>query len=275
MLSKKMVMVAVLVLLITVCVLFLALSSRQAQIAQGPGRFAFPVVGLFQRAISHTSQAIRETWEHYFMLVSVAGENELLRRDLRQARAMNHQCQEIQMANRRLLDLLALKRQLEQTTIAAQVIGKDPSPWFQTILVDKGIADGVEKGRPVVNPEGIVGLVIETSGHYAKVRLITDPNSAVDALVQKNRARGVIKGGGSDACVLSYVLRKHDLAVGDTVVSSGMDTVFPKGLPIGQVAEIIKYEAGIFQDVTVTPSVDFERLEEVLIIAPPLPANPS
>ena len=275
MFSKKMVMVAVLMVLTTVCVLFLALSSRQPKIAQGPSRLTLPVVGPFQRMIIHSTRFFREIWEHYFMLVSVAEDNERLRGSLREARALNHQRQEILLANKRLHDLLSLKEHLEQETIAAQVIGKDPSPWFQTIIVDKGIIDGVEKGLPVVNPEGVVGLVIETAGHYAKVRLITDPNSAVDALVQKNRARGVIKGGTSGYCVLSYVLRKHDLAVGDKIISSGMDTVFPKGLPIGQVSEIIKYEAGIFQDVTVTPYVDFERLEEVLIIPPPKPVDPS
>ncbi|MEJ2039183.1 MAG: rod shape-determining protein MreC, partial [Desulfosarcinaceae bacterium] len=261
--------------LITVCVLFLALSSQQAQIAQGPGRLALPVVGPFQRMIIHSTHFCRDIWEHYFMLLSVARDNDRLREDLRKARALNDQGREVMLANRRLRDLLSLKEHLEQVTIAAQVIGKDPSPWFQTIIVDKGMADGVQKGLPVVNPEGIVGLVIEATGHYAKVRLITDPNSAVDALVQKNRARGIIKGGTSGYCVLNYVLRKHDVAVGDRIVSSGMDTVFPKGLPIGQVSDIIKYEAGIFQDVTVTPYVDFERLEEVLIIAPTQPVEPS
>jgi rod shape-determining protein MreC len=273
MFSKKMVMVAALILLITACILFLALSSRQPQIAKGPGRLTIPIVGPFQKAIIHTTRYFQDIWEHYFMLVSVAGKNEQLRQDLREARALNHQYQETLLANKRLLELLSLKGQLQQPSIAAQVIGKDPSPWFQTMIIDKGTDDGVKKGLPVVDPDGIVGLVIEATGHYAKVRLITDPNSAVDALVQKSRARGVIKGGTSGYCVLSYVLRKHDIQVGDTVVSSGMDGVFPKGLPIGKVEEIIKYDAGIFQDVTVTPFVDFERLEEVLIILPVKPDN--
>jgi rod shape-determining protein MreC len=98
--------------------------------------------------------------------------------------------------------------------------------------------------------------------------LITDPNSAVDAIVQENRARGIIKGGTSGYCVFDYVLRKHTLRVGDNVVTSGMDGVFPKGLPIGQVSEIFKQNAGIFQEVTLEPFVDFERLEEVVIIPP-------
>ena len=144
--------------------------------------------------------------------------------------------------------------------------------------MDKGIRDGVRQGAPVVIPEGIVGVVVEASGRYAKVLLLTDPNSAVDALVQQTRARGIVKGGGADYCVFDYVLRKHGISVGDTVVSSGLDGVFPKGFRVGRISEIVRQNAGIFQKVSVTPYVDFEILEEVFIIseaaAEPLPGEP-
>jgi rod shape-determining protein MreC len=270
-----MVMMAVLIVLITACILFLALSSRQPQIARGPGRLAISFVAPFQKVIIQSTRFLRDIWDHYFFLVTVAEEDKALRQRLRQAEALNYQCRETLLANDRLRKLLDLKKAVEEATLTAQVISKDPSPWFQTMLVDKGSDDGVVKGAPVINPEGIVGLVVEASGHYAKVRLITDPNSAVDALVQKSRARGVLKGGTSGSCVLNYVLRKHNLEIGDTVITSGMDGVFPKGLPIGQVDDIIKLEAGIFQDVTVTPFVDFERLEEVLIITQSEPVDPT
>jgi rod shape-determining protein MreC len=121
----------------------------------------------------------------------------------------------------------------------------------------------------VVIPEGIVGVVIEASGRFAKVLLLTDPNSAVDALVQHTRARGIVKGGGADYCVFDYVLRKHEISVGDMVVSSGLDGVFPKGLRIGRISEIVRQNAGIFQKVSVTPYVDFDILEEVFVISEP------
>ena len=99
--------------------------------------------------------------------------------------------------------------------------------------------------------------------------MLIDPNSAVDALVQQTRARGIVKGGGPDYCVFDYVLRKHEISVGDTVVSSGLDGVFPKGLRVGRISEIVRLNAGIFQKVSVTPYVDFEILEEVFIISEP------
>lgn len=270
-----MVMIVVLIALVTASILVLALSSRQPHVATGPGRLAIALVAPFQKVISRTTDTLRGIWYHYFFLATAAKENESLRQSLAVAEALNNKSLEIALANERLRDLLALKDRMRQPTIAAQVISKDPSPWFQTMIVDKGTAEGVQKGLPVINPMGVVGLVIEATQHYAKVRLITDPNSAVDAIVQKNRARGIIKGGTSGYCVLNYVQRKHDVSSGDIVVTSGMDGVFPKGLPVGRAEKIVKHAAGIFQDVTVTPNVDFERLEEVLIVPLSEPVDPS
>ena len=275
MFSKKMVMIAGLIILVTLSISVLSLSSRQPYPAYGPGRVAIALVAPFQKMIAVTARFFSDIWEHYFFLVTVVDDNRALRDQLQQARALNHQLQEAALSNERLRKLFNLQQKMTQPLIAAQVVGKDPSPWFQSVLLDKGVTDGVEKGRPVINPEGVVGIVVEATAHYAKVMLITDPNSAVDAVIQDSRARGIIKGGASGYCVLNYVLRKHDVAVGDSVVSSGMDGVFPKGLPVGKVATIVKQEAGIFQDVTVTPYVDFERLEEVLVVPATQPDDKS
>jgi len=266
MFSKQTAMIVALIVLIFLSILFLSLSSRRPYPAPGPGRIAIALVAPFQKAIVNTARFFRDIWQRHFVLVVIVDDNNRLRRELRQMVALQHRYEEVRQANERLRDLLALGLELERPAIAAQVVGKDPSPWFQTILVDKGRTDGVEIGLPVINPQGVVGLVVEAVAGYAKVMLITDPNSAVDAILQSNRARGIIKGGTPGYCVFDFVLRHHDVQVGDTVVSSGMDGVFPKGIPVGRVSEVVKGVAGLFQDVTVTPYVDFERLEEVLIV---------
>jgi rod shape-determining protein MreC len=255
--------------------MILVLSSRQPYPTHSRSRIAIAVVAPFQKAIGNTVRFFNGIWDHYFFLISVVDENQRLRQKAQQTMALEHRCQEAVQANERLQELLNLSREIEKPSIAARVVGKDPSPWFQTVLIDKGLKDDIQVGYPVINPQGIVGLVIEAASHYAKVMLITDPNSAVDAIVQKNRARGIIKGGTVGYCVFNFVLRKHDINIGDTVVSSGMDGVFPKGLAIGQVTQVEKKEAGIFQEVTVTPYVDFERLEEVLIVPIQAPVIPS
>jgi rod shape-determining protein MreC len=275
MFSKKMVMIAGLIILVTLTILILSLSSRRPYPAYGPGRVAIALVAPFQKMIVATTRFFSDIWEHYFFLVTVVDDNRTLRNELQQAMVSNHRLKEAALSNERLRKLFNLRQKMEQPLVAAQVVGKDPSPWFQSVLLDKGRDDGVEEGQPVVNPEGVVGIVVEATSRYAKVMLITDPNSAVDAVIQDSRARGIIKGGARGSCVLNFVLRKHEVAEGDAVVSSGMDGVFPKGLPIGRVTSIVKREAGIFQDVSVIPHVDFERLEEVLVVPRTHPDKPS
>jgi len=122
---------------------------------------------------------------------------------------------------------------------------------------------------PVVVPEGIVGQIVDASGRYAKVLLIVDQNSAVDALVQRTRARGLLKGEFEDQCRLEYVLRKEDVQVGDVIVASGLDDVFPKGLRIGRIEDLSGAPNEMFYTITVAPFVDFDKLEEVLILPAP------
>lgn len=266
MLSKKMAMIVLLILLMLISVIVLSLSSSRPFSTHGPGRVAIALVAPFQKVIIQVANLFQDVWENYFYLISVVDDNRRLRNELSRYRVLMYRHEEALQENQRLRRLLSMGSSMEPRLIAAMVVGKDPSPWFQTVLVDKGRSDGVVVGRPVVNSDGIVGLVVEVTGHYAKVMLITDPNSAVDAVVQKNRARGIIKGGSVGFCMLNYAMSKYDIAVGDAIISSGMDGVFPKGLPIGAVTDVVKHKAAIFQDVTVKPFVDFERLEEVSIV---------
>ena len=261
-------MIVGVVVLIAVNVIILTVNTKQAQPSYGLGRVTLSLLGPFQEIVTHTSRFFRGIWAHYFNLVSASIENDQLRQELNQALEDRNLYNETLLANIRYRNLLNFQQYMAEPTLAAEVVGRDPSPWFKTIVVNKGAEDGVKQGAPVVVPEGIVGLVVEVSPRYAKVLLIIDQNSAVDGLVQRTRSRGVVKGDPGGDCIFKYVLRKHDVSLGDTVVSSGMDGVFPKGLRIGRVSEIVKLNAGIFQEIVVTPYVDFEKLEEVLIVAP-------
>lgn len=166
----------------------------------------------------------------------------------------------------RKLLLLDTDTPLSQRLLPAQIVGLDPSIWFRTVIINKGVHDGVSKGMPVIAPEGIVGQVVAASYGYAKVLLLTDRSSAIDALVQRTRTRGIVEGEAKAYCHFKYVVRKAEISVGDTVVSSGLDGVFPKGLRVGSVMEISKGPSAIFQEVSIRPFVDLERLEEVLVI---------
>jgi len=268
MFSKKLVIIVTLVVLIAVNIIALSITSRRIS-SYGCERISISFVAPLQFIFTCSIRFAEGLWKQYFYLVSVEKENRNLKKLLNLAIEKNNRCKEIKLSNLRIRRLLNFQVTMDSNFLAAEVIGKDPSVWFKNVIIDKGKADGVLKGFPVVVPEGIAGQVIDVSNHYSKVLLIIDQNSAVDALVQRTRAGGIIKGEPTGRCRFKYALRKHDISVGDTIVSSGLDGVFPKGLIIGHVTEVIKRNAGIFQEVTVDPNIDYEKLEEVLIILDP------
>jgi len=266
MFSKRALTIIGLIVFFAASLTILILPRQPLDPESGSGGVVIGLVAPFQKVATNSIQFAKEVWRGYFQLVSVAAENQRLKRLLAEAVEENHRLAEVDLSNQRLRDLLKFRETLPRQVVAAQVVGRDPSPWFQTIIIDKGTTDGVIKTSPVVVAEGVVGQVIDASERYAKVLLIVDQDSAVDALVQRSRARGVIKGDGELGCIFQYVLRKDDVGVGDIVVTSGLDGVFPKGLRVGQVSEVVRRNAGLFQNVTITSFVDFEKLEEVLVI---------
>jgi rod shape-determining protein MreC len=269
MFSRKMVVIVGVVVLIAVNIIILSINTKQTYPTFGLGRVAIAIIAPLQELVTHSTGFIQEIWVHYFNLVTVSIENDQLRHELNLAAEERNQYNESLLSNIRYRSLLSFKQYMDDPALAAEVIGRDPSPWFKTIIVNKGKAEGVRKGAPVLVPEGIVGLVVEVAGNYSKILLIIDQNSAVDGLAQRSRSRGIIEGDPTGLCHFKYVLRKHDISLGDTVVSSGLDGVFPKGIRIGSVSQIVKLNAGIFQEIVVTPFVDFEKLEEVLIVTAP------
>lgn len=258
-----------LVALIATNIILLSINSKRNLPSNGTGRIVIFFVAPFQDLFTRSIRFAGNVWNHYFFLASAAKENERLKKALTYTLEQNNKYKEIELANSRLRNLLNFKETVSETLLAAEVVGKDPSSWFKSIIIDRGADDGIKKGFPVVVSEGIVGQVIDVSSDYSKVLLIIDKNSAVDALVQRTRARGMIKGDLADRCHFKYVLRKNDIKVGDTLISSGLDGVYPKGFRIGQVSGVARFNSGIFQEVSVIPYVDFEKLEEVLVVLNP------
>lgn len=257
------------IVLIVVNVIVLSVNSKRSVPSTGIGKLALFVVSPFQEFVSDSIRSVKDVWKHYFFLVSVSEENARLVHALKQAEERNNSLKELELSHERLRKLFGFKETLQKRVVAAEVVGRDPSPWFKTIIINKGSRDGVERGMPVVIPEGIAGLVTDVSHTYAKILLVVDQNSAVDALIQRNRARGIIKGEPSGGLMLHYVQRKYDVHEGDVVVSSGLDGVFPKGIRIGYVHAVDKPDSGIFQQLAVAPYADFEKLEEVLVVLDP------
>ena len=251
------------VLMVLVLMLIVATVGRRQ--FNTPHKFTLELIGKAQSGITSVTGFFISFWDGYIALVDVGEENVRLRAELQKFKAINNEYREAVATNVRLTKLLGLKKSLPPPTLTARIIGKDPSLWFKTVIIDRGSSDGVKQGMPVVTVEGIVGQIMSASPHYAKVLLASDPNSAIDVLVQNTRAQGIIKGNGTDY-QLHYVLRNWKITQGDAIVTSGLGGVFPKGLQVGTVTKVTESRRGMFQQIDIKPSVDFLQLEHLIII---------
>ena len=221
----------------------------------------------FQRGSAQATGSLGRYVNDYLDLVNVRQENKKLLEQLKVMYARDIASREAVQANDRLTKLLNMRNSLQLPAITASVIGEDGYPWFKTITIDRGELDGIREGFPVIAAAGIVGQITKVAPHSARVLLFTDHASAIAGMVQRTRARGVVKGKGGTRSNLEFTMREEDVKVGDMVVSSGIGRIFPKGLPIGEVSMVKKGEYGIFQSIELRPAVDLARLEEVLVLA--------
>jgi rod shape-determining protein MreC len=229
------------------------------------GRLLLDVMAPFQRVGSVAAREVGELWRDAAGLFRRRAELDWMQSRITTLEEQTVHLEEALQENARLRDLLAFKERLAGEVLAAAVVGRDATGLARTLTIDRGERDGVVKGAAVLAPAGIVGQVFLASAHAARVLLITDHNSGVDAIVQRTRARGIVEGTVNEGCGLKFVKRTEDLQPGDVVVTSGVDGIFPRGLPIGQLTGVDKRGQGLFQYATVRPFVNFDRLEEVLV----------
>lgn len=228
-------------------------------------RGVLDVVAPISKSFQLTVQGVKGIYEEYLALRKTREANAHLRQEIARLQTQLTEYHEAYLENQRLRRLLDFKNAVKAEAIPAQVVVHDPSGWFQTLIVDKGAMDGVGADMPVVNDEGVVGRVMDVSEHYARVVLITDPASAIDGMIERNRMRGVLAGKDASSCLLKYVRGNFDVQIGDLIITSGKDGIFPKGLRLGRVKGVRKDPVALFQIIEVEPAVRLGALEEVLI----------
>ncbi|MEW6350006.1 MAG: rod shape-determining protein MreC [Thermodesulfobacteriota bacterium] len=256
--------VAFLLLLIAVG-LVLVFSSGNSESGRLSGA-AFTVMRPFQQAVHYVQSSVGGAWKDYVALRGVKTENDRLRREISDLKREKAFLENTEKENQRLKKLLEFKAQREFPTVAAQVIGEDSVGWYRTLLLNRGTDDHVQARMPVTVAEGVVGRVVKVSGGMSQVMLITDPDLSVDCRIVRTRDRGILTGSLAEGCVVRYLDLRSQVLAGDEVVTSGLDGVFPPGLPLGKVKTVKKGTQSPFLDVLVTPAADFSRLEEVLLI---------
>jgi rod shape-determining protein MreC len=221
------------------------------------------------RVLDRLSQSIETFWSHYIALRQIGDENLSLHRQIARLQEDNNRLREKAVAADRLQVLLDLKEELPYTTIAARVIGRDPTNWYRSIVINKGQDDGVGVDMGVMTPQEAIGRVIKVQRDVAVVLLIIDRNNAVTGLIQRTRDEGIVEGTEKGLAWIKYLPLLSDVKVGDAVVTSGLAGGFPRGLPIGRITKIERREAELFLSAEIQPDTDFGKLEEVLVISSP------
>ena len=254
-------------------ILLFSLALMTLNVKQEKGiRFLDSLAGIilspFQNIFTQTIQSVSDSINHYFFLVDVARQNDQLKLEVQRLINEKNQLIEHLASQKRLAKLMAYEDDWDKKSVVASVIGRDATQWSKVVVINKGSQDGVEDHLAVVNDTGVIGQVIHAGLNTSKVLLIVDGRSAVDALFQDSRVSGVVVGKGDDECRLKFVPNTADVKTGDLVLSSGLGGIFPKGLIIGKVSQVSKKKQGLFQEITLTPSSDLSRLEEVLVLLP-------
>lgn len=206
-------------------------------------------------------------WSSYADWKGVRRDNAALRAEAEQLRVQGLQHAETERENVRLRRLLELRQRLPLATLAGEVVGRESGGWVRALTVNRGRGSGVAQQTPVIVPEGLVGRVVQVRPGASVVQLINDPASTVGAVVQRTRTPGLVEGDAGGAVRFKFMARDGaQVARGDYIVTSGLGSLFPKGLPVGRVVAIEDKGSALFHFAVVAPAVDFARIEEVLLL---------
>ena len=229
-------------------------------------RCLYTALGPFLHGVSSAHSRAKHVWQSYVGLIAVREQNEALKEENRKLRRDKAALLDKESENSRLKKLLDIRARHEFPSVVAQVVGEDAVGWYRTLFINRGSEDGVRPDMPVTVAEGVVGRVVNSSSDMSRILLLTDPNHSVDCRVARTRDRGILSGSLEIGCILRYINLKSGIKAGDEVVTSGLDGIFPRGLPIGKVETVDKGSQGLFLEARIAPAVDFSEIEEVLVV---------
>lgn len=253
-------------LLVFLIILPLLLIFKNAQVHQTVHRFSLtllkPVI-LAGDSVAYGLSSIKETTLRFWNMFQ---NSEIYEQQVRELEAKLTHFTEIENENKRLQELLDFKKSIPEKSLGARVIGWDLSVIKKTVILDKGSSQGVNNGMAVVAPRGLVGRVLEDGPNTSRAILLTDPDSRVSGISQDSRTHGIVMGDGTPYLTLRYLDLDSGIAVGETILSSGVGGIFPKGIGIGKVESLERDPSGFHLSAKVIPFVAFSKLEEVLCV---------
>ena len=267
---------AIVATMLLIAIISLRMSAKNPGDLSALDRGVLRLVSPAQSAMSLIARAITSVAGRYVKLTHVRGENEALTRENQRLRAELTEMRRLAEESGRYQRLLGLRDVTPAETVAARVIAVDASPYFRVARVEIDHGEGnVRHGMPVLTPEGVAGRINRVSGKSSDIMLLVDPRSAIDVVIPRTGGRGILRGKSGEngyRCNIEYLARGEPAKEGDAVVTSGLGGAFPRNLAVGHITRIIPGAVGLYQDVEVTPDVDFGRLSEVLVVVAPPPA---
>ncbi len=263
--------VLILLLLVVISAVFIKLDSA-VDGGMRPGYEAFiSFLSYPQRAVSSSWRTARDFASGVFMRGRVAERNRELELKLNMLEERLAELESYRRENRQLRELLDFRaksgfEEIFRESTGAEVIGRNPLNWYRTVILDRGTGDGVREGMVIVGVGGLVGRVVNSGKSASAVMLILDVESRVSAIVERTGEHGIITGRGDGVLIMRYLSDKSEIREGDTIRTSGLGGIFPKGLSVGAVGTVSEQDYGLTLSAEVLPSVDFSRLENVLIL---------
>jgi rod shape-determining protein MreC len=248
-----------------VCLLLLTLQARGH--LSGAGDAVSLVTTPVQAGVARVNRAAVSVWTTYLDWQGVRAENARLRAENQRLRVEALRVGETDDENRRLRRLLVLRERLPLETLSSEVIGREVGGWVRSLTVNRGRGDRIARMTAVIAPEGLVGRIVEVRPGASIVQVLTDPASTVGAHVVRTRTPGIVEGDSRGFMRFKYMARDGTgIQPGDTLVTSGQGGLFPRGIPIGRVQVVEDRGAALFNYATLTPVVDFARVDEVLLL---------
>jgi rod shape-determining protein MreC len=261
---------AIVVVLLAVPFFVLKANMKSPDSQSAMDRAILRVSAPIEVAAATIARGVGDEWADYVYLVDVKADNARLSYDNARLRERVHSLEQAEAENRQLKRLLQLRDSMQEGSVSAQVVSKDFTEFFRVtrIVLDKGARE-VRPHMPVVAPDGVVGGVLHVAGDTVDVQLAVDALFGVDVEDERTHARGFVRGTGDPArysCKVEMVDSRDEVEIGDLLVTSGKGRWFPRGIPVARITKVVKRELGRDQDVDATPTVDFSRLENVLVI---------
>ncbi|MEI7903788.1 MAG: rod shape-determining protein MreC [Candidatus Firestonebacteria bacterium] len=228
--------------------------------------FAADALSPWQKLTTRAGRTANHAWQNVIFFFSLKADNVKLNNELALLKQQNNELTEAVKENERLRSALNFKKKTPYRVKGSLVIGYDPNNYFGVITIDLGSKDGIEKDLPVISPDGLVGKIMSVTEDTSGVLLISDLRSSISCLVQRSRGVGSVRGKGQDLCEMKYLSINDDVKAGDKIITSGDGKIFPKGILVGEVTAVSPTSDGMSYDVSVKPSVNVLRLEEVFVV---------